>query len=423
MKKLIKKYKNSSKMEIKNNKLAFHGTTAEDLVKKFGIPLYVYDGDLIRQRYLDLVNAIRYPKLKMLYACKANSNPGIMKILLGEGCGIDAVSLGEVLLALKIGFNPKDILYTGNNTGEEELKQIIEKGVIVNIDSLSQMETYGNLNPNSAISVRINPDVGAGHHNHVITGGPDSKFGIYFNKINEIKAAAEKFNLKIIGLHMHVGSRYLDAAPFLKAMDNLLNLARDFHDLEFVDFGGGLGIAYSPDEKPIDINDFGEKVTHIFSEWCRDYGKEITMMFENGRFYVAEAGHLLVKVTGFNSTPKFMFVGVDSGFNHLIRPTMYGSYHEIINASNVNGEKEKVAIAGNLCESGDVFTRNGEGIGVRNIPHINKGDILSIENAGAYGFAMSSNYNLRLKPAEVLVTEKNVKLIRERQTFNDIIGD
>ena len=402
------------------DKINLNGISAEELVRKYGSPLYVYNGDLIRQRYREVVSSIKYPKTRMLYACKANTNPEIMKILLEEGCGIDAVSYGEVLLALNTGFKPENILFTGNNIDDEEMKKVISKKIMVNIDSISQLERYGQLIPGSKISVRINPDVGAGHHNHVVTGGPDSKFGIYYNRAEEIKKIVIKYNLKVTGLHMHVGSRFLDSKPFLKAMETLLEIAEQFKELDFIDFGGGLGVPYSPDENSIDLKDFGEQVSNLFSNWCNRYGREIEMVFENGRYYVAEAGHLLVRVNTIKSTPKFKFAGVDSGFNHLIRPTMYGSYHKIVNLSNTEGEKEKIVVAGNLCESGDVFTRNEQESVPRELPKIREGDILSIENAGAYGFSMSSNYNLRLKPAEVLITGKNIRLIRRRETYEDI---
>jgi len=401
-------------------KLMFGNVEAERLAEEYGTPLYVYEEDVIRQRFREVKEAISYPKLRMYYACKANQNPAVMRILMEEGAGIDAVSLQEVMLALKVGFKAEDILFTGNNISKEEMEELIKLDIMINIDSLHQLESYGSLNPGSDISVRINPDVGLGHHNHVITGGPDSKFGIYFDKAEEIKKIAAKHNLMIKGIHMHVGSRFLDQEPFIKAMGVLLDIAKDFNDLEFIDFGGGLGVPYSPDEGPIDVKKFGRDVSEIFNRFCSEYGKQLVMCFENGRYYVAEAGHLLARVTSVKETPKHRFVGVDSGFNHLIRPAMYGSYHEILNASDLDAEKEKVVVAGNLCESGDIFTIKDEQPLPREIARLEPGNIVSIEMAGAYGYCMSSNYNMRLRPAEVL-EGKNVKLIRKRETFDDLL--
>jgi len=407
-------------MEVKENKMYIGQYSAEELVKEYGSPLYVYDQKVIEQKYKELTEAITYPKLKMLYACKANTNISVLKVLQKLGCGIDAVSPGEVEVALDTGFKPKDILYTGNNSSEEEMEYVISKDVMINVGSLMQLEKYGEINPKSKVSVRINPDVGAGHHSHVITGGPDSKFGIYFDKVDEIKDVAEKHDLKITGVHMHVGSLFLDSAPFLKAMQALLNVAGEMPELEFVDFGGGVGVPYKPGEDRLDIKKFGSDVSAMFWDFCKNHDKEFTMMFENGRYYVAEAGFLLTKATNVKETPKFKFVGTDTGFNHLVRPAMYGSYHEIMNASNVKDTQDKVVVAGNICESGDVFTRGEEGPVPREISKINEGDVLAILNAGAYGYSMASNYNTRPRPAEVLVNDEEAELARKRETIKDL---
>ncbi len=404
-------------MEIRNNKLYLGGVSAEELVKKFGSPLYAYEEDTIVNNYKKIVSVLPYPKLKMLYACKANTNAAIMRKLKELGCGLDVVSPGELKLALKLGFKPENILFTATSVTDEELKEAIANKVLVNMDSLSEMERYGRLNPNSRISVRINPEVGAGFHNHVITGGPDSKFGIYYTQVEEIKKTAARHRLKIVGIHMHIGSRYLDPAPFIKAMQILFMTAKQFPDLEFVDFGGGIGVPYSPNENPIDMEYWGKEAAQQFSEFCKNYGRQLTMMFEHGRFYVAESGFLLCTVNTLKETPKFRFVGVDTGFNHLVRPTMYGSYHEIINASSASGGKEEVVIAGNICESGDLFTRDGDGAVKRQLPKIKEGDVLAICNAGAYGYSMSSNYNTRPRPAEILVKNGKAEIIREQESM------
>ncbi|MAG41309.1 MAG: diaminopimelate decarboxylase [Erythrobacteraceae bacterium] len=405
-------------MEIKNKKLFLGGVSAESLVKEFGSPLYVYEKETILKKAEELEKAITYPNKKMLYACKANTNASIMKILKEKGIGLDVVSVGELLLALKLGFKAEDILFTATMATDEELKKVIENKVLVNMDSLSEMERFGKLNKGGKCSVRINPEFGAGFHGHVVTGGPDSKFGIYHTDVEKIKKIAEKYDLNVVGVHMHVGSRYLNPDQFYKAMEILLNTAKQFDTLEFVDFGGGIGVVYSPDETMFELNAYGKKVNDIFSKFVKEYGKEVTLMFENGRWYVAESGFLLMTVNTLKETPKLKFAGVDSGMHHMARPALYGAYHEIINASNADGDKEKIVIAGNICESTDLFTRDMDGPVERELPKIKEGDILSLGCAGAYGYTMSSNYNIRERPAEVLVENGKASLIRKRETFD-----
>ncbi len=409
-------------MKIINNKMYIGDVEAEKLVQKFGSPLYVYEEDTIRQRFRELKQGIPYNNLRIYYACKANTNPTIMSILREEGSNVDVISPGEIMIALKAGFKPEQIMFTSTSVTNEDMKLAIEKGIMVNCDSLSQLERYGKLNPHSEVSIRINPDVGAGHHGHVITGGPDSKFGIYYDKLPEIKSIAKKYNLKIIGVHQHIGSGILEKEKFIMAMDMLLKTAKQIKGLEFIDFGGGLGIPYKPEQERLDINALGKKITETFSAFCREYGKELMLYIEPGRYPVAEAGFLLCTVNTLKETPKHKFAGVDTGFNHLVRPAMYGSYHNIINASNAeSAKKQKIAIAGNICESGDVFTRDENGIVDREMPEIKEGDVLAILNAGAYGYSMSSNYNARQRPAEVLVNGKETRLIRKMETFEHMM--
>ena len=409
-------------MQINNNQLYLGGISASDLARKFGTPLYVYEEDTIRQRYRQFTENIKYNKLRIFFACKSNTNLGILKILKSEGCYIDAVSPGEVFAALRVGFRPEQIMFTGSNVTDEEMVFLISKKILINMDSLSQMERYGKLNPGSRISVRINPDVGAGHHDHCITGGPESKFGIYFDKADEIKRIAEKYKLKIIGLHQHIGSGILDSEKYLYAMNVLLKVATEFKELEFVDFGGGIGVPYKPGEKPIDLKEFGEKAVSLFTDFCESYGRELVLAFEPGRFLVAESGVLLCRVNTIKETPNHRLMGVDSGFNHLIRPMAYGSYHEIVVVDKVNSdEKEAVAVAGNLCESGDVFTRSEEGIVDRDLPRLKEGDVLAILNAGAYGYSMASNYNMRPRPREVIVKNGEARIVREAEKFDDLL--
>ncbi len=392
----------------------------DQLIEKYGSPLYVYNEEILRTRIKELKQSIVYPKKQILFACKSNTNIHIMKILREEGAWIDAVSPWEAEIAFRAGFERTEILYTGDNVTDDEMRYCLKNGIMQNLGSLSQIERYGKMSPKSDICIRINPDCGAGHHGHTITGGPESKFGIYFDKINDIKSLADKYQLKITGIHSHIGSGILDINEFLKAIDIVLNSAKSFNDLEFIDFGGGIGIPYRPTDKPVDIKEFGKKVSEKFQSFSNSYGRELKLYLEPGRYLVAESGTLLITVNNRKETPTHQFVGTDSGFNHLIRPMAYGSYHEIINCTNPEGEIEEVAVSGNICESGDVFTQGENGIENRPISKIREGDILAVKNAGAYGFSMASHYNTRPKPAEVLVYNGKDRLIRRRDTFEDL---
>ncbi|MBI3051374.1 diaminopimelate decarboxylase [Candidatus Woesearchaeota archaeon] len=402
-------------MKAINNRLLIGDIPASDLVRKYGSPIYAYDEAIIRQRMRDLKQGITYAKLMIYYALKANTNLHILRIIREEGAYADVHSPGEIMAAEKAGWKPEQIMLTSASVTNDEMRFAMDHGVLVNCDSLSQLERYGKLNPDSRVCVRINPDVGGGHHSHVITGGPESKFGIYHDKVPEIKEIAGKHRLKIVGVHQHIGSGILEPEKFRLAMNVLLKTAREFSDLEFVDFGGGLGVPYRPDQKALDLKSLGRMMTETFSSFCKEYGKELYMHIEPGRFPVAEAGYLLCTVNTLKETPTHKFVGVDTGFNHLIRPAMYGSYHQIVVTDRVDGEKSKIVVVGNICESGDAFTRDEHGLVDRELPEIKEGDVLAILNAGAYGFSMSSNYNTRPRPVEVLVKGSESRIIRKKE--------
>ena len=418
-------------ISVKSNKLLIGGVAASGLARRFGTPVYAYDEETIRSKVKMLVQNIAYRPLRIYYAAKANTNIAILKIIREEGgqsIGIDAVSPGEIECALKAGFRPEQIIFTSTSVTDDEMQFAISKKVLVNCDSLSQLERYGRLNPNSKVCFRVNPDVGAGHHGHVITGGPESKFGIWAADVGKAFGIAAKYNLRIVGIHEHIGSGILETGKFLAAMKVLLAIIgknrEKLRDLEFVDFGGGIGVPYEPGQKPIDFGVFGSAVSRLFSDFCSRFGKNLSLMIEPGRFIVAESGVLLCTVNTIKQTPKHTFVGVDTGFNHLIRPMAYGSYHPIVVVDNCGssvGKKEKVAVCGNICESGDVFTRNEEGIADRELPPIKEGDVLAILVAGAYGFSMASTYNMRPRPPEVLVSGKSVGVIRKRETLSQVI--
>ncbi len=409
-------------MEIRDNQLLLGNISTASLIDEFGSPLYVYEEDMLRVRARELLGAISYPNREIKYACKANTNIEIMRIFREEGLGIDAVSPGEIHAALMAGYNPSQILYTMNNGTREEIEYGVRRGVMINVDSLSQLRFLGEKHRGSGICVRINPNIGAGHHDHCITGGPESKFGIDHTKVDRIKEISGQFALSIQGVHQHIGSGILQPEKFIDAMDVLLETAKYFDDLSFVDFGGGIGVPYGEDEQRIDIKVFGDEISEEFQKFCKDYGKELKLVIEPGRYLVAESGFLLATVTSVKEGERHRFVGINTGFNHLVRPAMYGSYHQILNAMNVNGERLPQTIAGNLCESGDTFTRNEEGIVDRELPIFKEGDTVAICNAGAYGFSMSSLYNTRPRPAEVLVGAGQPRLIRNRETIEHIVS-
>ncbi|MBI2580946.1 diaminopimelate decarboxylase [Candidatus Woesearchaeota archaeon] len=416
-------------ISVKGSRLFIGDVAASDLAGKFGTPIYVYDEETIRSKVRALVQHVAYRPLKVYYAAKANTNLSILRLIRDEGkeaVGIDAVSPGEIELALKAGFRPGQIMFTSTSVTDEEMKFAIGKKVLVNCDSLSQLERYGRLNPNSSVCFRINPDVGAGHHSHVITGGPESKFGVWADDVPKAFAIAAKYGLKIIGMHQHIGSGILETGKFLAAMKVLLSVISkhkgELKDIEFVDFGGGIGVPYGPDQAQIDVKAFGSAVSKLFSDFCSGFGRQLTMALEPGRFIVAESGVLLCTVNTIKQTPKHRFVGVDTGFHHLIRPMAYGSYHPIVVVDCCTSEKtEKVAVCGNVCESGDVFTRDEHGIVDRELPSVNEGDVLAILVAGAYGFSMASNYNTRPRPAEVLVNGKEAKVIRKQEDISHVV--
>ncbi len=371
------------------------GRSVAALVRKYGTPLYVYDAKAIKARCAELLAA--FPGFDLSYAAKANTHPGVLKLIFAQGFGVEAVSPGEVRAARRAGVPVTDITFTCSSISEDELASVAGQGVRVHLDSLHQVDAFGQYFPGRKISVRLNQGIGGGHHAHVVTGGPESKFGVDIAHIGKLKKLAAKYGLPITGLHQHIGSNVLDQKIFLRAMKVLLDTALRFPDLERVDFGGGLGVPYGPGVKGMDIKVVGREAVKARKAFEKKYGRPVRMSFEPGRYPVAEAGYLLVSVTDIKRNPKKTFVGVNSGFNHLIRPAMYGSYHEIVNASRTGGKKEKVTVAGNICESGDVFARDRLLV----MPRI--GDILAIKKAGAYGYTMSSDYNLRPKPKEVLI--------------------
>ena len=406
------------------NHLDIGGADAVDIAEEFGTPTYVIDEARIRDNYNRFYSAFSkyYPDFKVFYACKANTNLAVMKILESKGCCIDAVSPGEVYTSKMIGFSGDRILFTGNNITNDELKFVHDEGAVLNIDSVSALKRLSKVvDPEGLkISFRVNPMVGAGHHDHCITGGVMSKFGIMDNEAAEVYEMAKELGFNPIGMHSHIGSGILDPEPFKLAIESTMDIAGKVHqeagiDFEFVDFGGGVGVPYTPEENVVDLDKFAEVNVGLFKEKLEQYDMgNPTMYLEPGRFIVADACVLLVTVNSIKQSYR-KFIGVDAGFHTLLRPAMYDSYHHIVDASKMDAPMtQEVDIAGNVCESGDLFARD------RPMPDVEEGDVLGILNAGAYGFTMSSNYNSRPLAAEVLVTDGECNVVRERQTFEDL---
>jgi len=417
-------------MEIKDNKLYIGGISVDELASNYGSPLYVYDESIIHEKIKIFKEAFtEIDNLKIYYAVKANSNINILKIFKNENIGFDAVSPEEVELALRIGYKKDDILFSGNNLTKNEMRKIYESGIIVNLDSLSQIETFGQLvkelkfKEKVPVSIRINPDVGGRNHPETITGGPNSKFGIYYDKVSDALKLAEKNNLVIEQINSHIGSGILEADMYMLAFNMVLETAEKIPGLKQINLGGGFGVKYHPKEKSMDFTLLGKEVNAVWRDFCSDYGSVPVLSFEPGRFLIAEAGYLLAEVTSFNATPTYHFVGINTGFNHLIRPMAYGSYHPIYNGSNVAGDGsiDSVIIAGNLCESKDIFTVKKGVLEPRDMHTFNIGDIVVIAVTGAYGYSMASNYNLRTKPPEVLINNGKAVLIRERETLDYLL--
>ncbi|MDP2642442.1 MAG: diaminopimelate decarboxylase [Candidatus Peregrinibacteria bacterium] len=381
---------------MKNNQLV-------KIAQKLGTPIYIYNANTIKQKCKELKQNLK--GINLYYACKANSNPEIIKIVYKEGFGIETVSPGEIAIAHKAGVPISKITFTCGSIDKNEIISVAKQGIRIHLDSLNQVEIFGKHFKGREVSVRLNLMVGAGHHSHVITGGPDSKFGIDISQIKELKKLAHKYNLHVTGLHQHIGSNVLNAGTFLKGVKAMFDTAILFPELNHLDFGGGFGVPYRPEEKPFDVKKFAVDMKKQIENFNKKYGKRIRISFEPGRYLVAESGSLLVKLTDIKYNPTKTFVGVNSGMNHLIRPAIYDSYHEIINISNPSGKKIKVTIAGNICESGDVFAKD------RIITKPKIGDILEIKNTGAYGYAMSSEYNSRPKPKEFLMMGDKIKRI------------
>ncbi|NLH96509.1 MAG: diaminopimelate decarboxylase [Clostridiaceae bacterium] len=401
----------------------FYGSSRpSELLREFGSPLYVYNESILRQRCREMAGLVPYSNFKSNYSIKANSNLELLKIIREEGLHADAMSPGEIHVLLAAGFRPDEILFVANNVSTEEMQYAIDKGVVVSCDSLSQLRQYGRLDPGGKVAIRINPGVGAGHHDKVVTGGENTKFGINPEMIGEIRTILEQYRLRLAGINQHIGSLFMEPSSYLQAAKALLDIASNFEDLEFIDMGGGFGIPYRKQEgqQRLDLAETGRGIAQLMEEWTSNYGKNVRLKIEPGRYVVAECGVLLGTVHAVKQNGSKIFIGTDIGFNVLIRPAMYDSHHDIEIYRNdmiLKTDRTQVAtVVGNICESGDILAKD------RELPEVVEGDIIGVMDAGAYGYSMSSNYNNRLRPAEVLIgLDGAPRLVRRRETFEDLM--
>ena len=390
-------------------------TVLTSIANQFGSPIYVYDAEKMEHQYKRLTQAFQnVPKLRINYAVKALSNVNILSYMHNLGAGLDTVSIQEVKLGLSAGVPAQMIIFTPNGVSLEEIEEAAELGVQINIDNLSILEQFGSKHPDVPVCIRINPHVMAGGNANISVGHIDSKFGISIHQLPHIVRIVENTGMCINGIHMHTGSDILDIDVFLHAAEILFTTAKSFHDLEFLDFGSGFKVPYHPNDIETNIEELGQKLGERFKSFCKDYGKELTLAFEPGKFLVSEAGYFLTQVNVVKQTTSTVFAQVNSGFNHLIRPMLYGSQHHIENISNPNGRERFYSVVGYICET-DTFANN------RRINEISEGDLLCFHNAGAYCFSMASNYNSRFRPAEIFWLQGEAKLIRKAEQFDDLL--
>lgn len=385
-----------------------------EMAKEYGTPLYIYQREKIESQYKKLTQAFKGSPTRFFYACKALSNINILKIVQKMGAGLDTVSLNEVKLGLKAGFAPQQILFTPNCVHFSEIEAAKELGVHINIDNISILEQFGNKFGNSyPIMIRINPHIMAGGNLKISTGHIDSKFGISVHQLRHIERIVKTTNLHVEGLHMHTGSEIKDISVFLQALEVMLDIATHFPGIQYIDLGSGFKVPYKPDEKATDVDLLGVKLRETL-EAFRGKDKPLEIWFEPGKYLVSESGYFIAKVNVIKQTPATVFAGIDTGFNHLIRPMFYDAYHQIINLSNPKGTERIYTVVGNLCET-DTFCWD------RVLHEVREGDYLLFKNAGAYGFEMASSFNSRVRPAEVLFSKGKAQLIRRRETLDDLL--
>ena len=390
-------------------------TTLLNIANEYGTPLYVYDVNCIEYQYKLLAHTFRRNDTRIFYACKALTNINVLRIILNMGGGIDCVSINEVKLAIKAGFEPSQIIFTPNSVSLDEYIEATDLHLNINIDNLSILESFGNhFGGGYPVIIRLNPHIMAGGNIKISTGHVDSKFGISIEQVEDIKSIVSATGIQIKGLHIHTGSEIKDIDVYIKGLELILELAKEFPTVSIIDLGGGFKVPYKKDEQGTNMEALGEKVAEAFSRYEVETEKTFELWFEPGKFLVSQCGYFLVKANVLKHSPTRSFVGVNSGFNHLIRPMFYDAYHFITNLSNPQGELKTYNVVGNICET-DTFAWD------RELNEVRPNDILLFNNAGAYGFEMSSRFNSRLRPAEVLIDGEEHKLIRRRETFDDLI--
>lgn len=401
-------------MELKNGQYYIGDIPVHDLVNTYDTPFYLYDSAVIKRQIDRLNAAFDVPDLGVHFACKALNNLNILKLMKKWGVGLDTVSIQEIWLGMEAGFKASEIIYTPNSVGPDEVEMAIKLGVQINIDHIETLEYIGQHYPGLKLGIRINPHVMAGGHEKISVGHIDSKFGISIYQMPLVLRLVETLQLKVNGLHMHTGSDILDAGVFNLASQIMYDTAKKFKDLEFIDFGSGIKVPYKTDDVCTDVEELGQVLSKSFKAFCKEYGRQLKLYFEPGKYLVSECGYFFAKTNVIKQTPSTIFAGVDSGLNHLIRPMFYDSYHHIINVSNTKGKPRVYNIVGYICET-DTFASN------RVVNEIHPGDVLCFLNAGAYCFTMASNYNSRFRPSEVLIHEGKHYLIRERETLDDLL--
>jgi diaminopimelate decarboxylase len=418
-------------MEFIDGTLRINGFPINEIAARFGTPVYIYDASLIRRQIDRIRRAFADLPFRPFYAMKANSNDAILRQIREAGFGCDAVSPGEIFLARNAGFDPKDIWFTCSNVSDGDLHDISTTNIVINVNSMSEVDRVIALGLPNDVAVRMNPDVGAGHHHDVVTAGEGVKFGISSAEINSARMVIEDSGRKVVGLHAHIGSGIDSVQPLLESAKRLLETAPLFPNLKWINFGGGISVPYRPGEKEFPIEQYGRELERIVGPYMRERG--LTAILEPGRYVVAESGTLLARVTAKRVSAGTTWIGCDTGFNHLVRPSKYGAYHHIVNATRGTNRSlrdtfkreamsEELVVAGNLCESGDVFTRTPAGVPeTRPLDTTRVGDLIAFCDAGAYGFSMASHYNARLLPPEVIVEGGDARLVRTRQTFEDLL--
>jgi diaminopimelate decarboxylase len=417
-------------MEYRSGYLYIGDVAAAELAARFGTPLYVYDAAAIRTQIDKVKKAFAGLPFQPFYAMKANGNVSLLRLIREHGFGCDAVSPGEIYLARAAGYQADEIWFTCSNVSDDDLRAIPYPRIVINVNSMSEIDRVLGVDLENPVALRVNPDVGAGHHADVITAGDSVKFGIDLAEIRQARMLVEDAGRKVVGLHAHIGSGIDSIEPLIQSARTLLELAPEFPNLRWINFGGGISTPYRPGDSEFPIEEYGAELTRVAGAMLR--ARDLTAILEPGRYIVASSGTLLARTTSRRISAGIDWIGCDTGFNHLVRPSKYGAYHHIMNASRGSAsslrsswsgaaEREEVVIAGNLCESGDVFTRAEGRVQTRTLDRVEIGDLLAFCDAGAYGFSMASHYNARLLPPEILVDGDEVRVIRTRQTMEDLV--